>query len=77
MDRYKKLCVYFIYQLLQKKLVEEEKMWSQLEKLFIDKNGKPMKGGLKKKKYLVHQGDSNSSNYLIFSIKYCSENIRN
>ena len=41
----KNLCVYFIYQLLQKKLVEEEKMWSQLEHLFIDKNGRPMKGG--------------------------------
>ena len=41
----KNLCVYFIYQLLQKKLVEEEKMWSQLEKLFLDKTGEPMKGG--------------------------------
>tara|TARA_B100001059_G_scaffold196363_1_gene201286 strand:+ start:662 stop:1501 length:840 start_codon:yes stop_codon:yes gene_type:complete len=41
----KNLCVYFIYQLLQKSLVEEEKMWLQLEHLFIDKNGLPMKGG--------------------------------
>ena len=49
----KNLCVYFIYQLLQKKLVEEEKMWVQLEHIFIDKNGKPMKGGADKKNKMV------------------------
>lgn len=49
----KNLCVYFIYQLLQKKLVEEEKMWVQLEHIFIDINGKPMKGGADKKNKMV------------------------
>jgi hypothetical protein len=49
----KNLCVYFIYQLLQKKLVEEEKMWIQLEHIFIDINGKPMKGGADKKNKMV------------------------
>ena len=49
----KNLCVYFIYQLLQKKLVEEEKMWVQLEYIFIDINGKPMKGGADKKNKMV------------------------
>ena len=49
----KNLCVYFIDQLLQKNLVEEENMWSQLEQIFIDKNGKPMKGGADKKNKIV------------------------
>lgn len=42
----KKLCVYFINKLLQEpKFIEENKMWSKLENLFTDINGKPMNRG--------------------------------
>ena len=44
----KKLCVYFINQLLpEPKLIEEKNMWSKLENIFIDKDGKPMDRGAK------------------------------
>ena len=41
----KNLCIYFINQLLKNNLIENENMWSQLEKLFLDKTGKPINGG--------------------------------
>ena len=53
MDRYKKLVCVFHIPVTSKKLVEEEKMWVQLEHIFIDKNGKPMKGGADKKNKMV------------------------
>jgi hypothetical protein len=49
----KNLCVYFIYKLLNKTLIEEGNMWNQLERLFLDKKGSPMKGGRRIKNKLL------------------------
>jgi hypothetical protein len=51
----KNLCVYFITQLLENTLIENENMWSQLEKLFLDKTGKSMKGGAGIKNKMISQ----------------------
>ena len=66
----KKLSVYFINQLLQEpKLIEEKYMWSKLENLFIDKDGKPMDRGAQENQKIF--GDSREarlpSNYMIIN----------
>ena len=45
MDRDQESVCLFYRSITSKNLVEEENMWSQLENIFIDKYGKPMKGG--------------------------------
>ena len=66
----KKLCVYFINQLLQEpKLIEEKNMWSKLENLFIDKEEKPMDRGAQENQKIF--GDSKEarlpSNFMIIN----------
>lgn len=66
----KKLCVYFISKLLEEpKLIEEKNMWSKLENLFIDKDGKPMDRGAQENQKIF--GDSREarlpSNYMIIN----------
>ena len=66
----KKSCVYFINHLLQEpKFIDENNMWSKLEKLFTDKNGKPMDRGAKENQKIF--GDTKDarlpSNYKIIN----------
>ena len=66
----KKLCVYFINQLLQEpKFIDEKNMWSKLENLFTDNNDRPMDRGAKENQKIF--GDSKDSrlpsNYMIIN----------
>ncbi len=66
----KKACVYFITQLMQEpKLIEEKHMWSKLEKLFIDKDEKPMDRGAKENQKIFGESRDSRlpSNYLIIN----------
>jgi len=66
----KKACVYFISKLMQEpKLIEEKHMWSKLEKLFIDKDEKPMDRGAKENQKIFGESRDSRlpSNYLIIN----------
>ncbi len=66
----KKLCVYFINQLLQEpKHIEEKNMWSKLENLFIDKEGEPMDRGAQENQKIFgnSKGARLPSNYKIIN----------
>ena len=66
----KKLCVYFINQLLpEPKLIEEKNMWSKLENLFIDKEEKPMdRGAQEKQKIFGYSKEARlPSNFMIIN----------